>query len=626
METFSVSFTLGKASAAHGANVAHNNRKYLADNVKPRETNHNINYRMQRVERAYQELFGEAVAEYNARQKRPCRRIQNYYEHIAEGNREEPYYEVIVQFGDCQTAPVGSHRGNIVSSMLDEYMQDFERRNPNLHVFNASMHRDEACPHLHIDFIPFYTKPRQRGLKKGVSMRAALVEQGFSPENAGKNQLEQWEESERKVLEAILHRHGYEREDKNAHHKHMEISEYKSMQDARRAAAALQKMERISDQELSSESVRAMKAELSIAKQTARRLEEEKYSPYRSFFYASDDKQMYVQQEMTRRGIPYREAENGFDAQDCYLKEIRAIEKSYRTPTVSYRDRLREDIDRMLLQSSSFQELLQHLPERGYRVRTGKYVAVKPFRGERYIRLKSLGEDYSELALQNRIRAKLRFEKNISDQLDSAKESQTPNLKVLLTVQFYMKSFVTASLPMRKRKPDKPFMWTNDPELDKLLALNDAINHGKTLNSIRADFQKLTEQETAVAEEMARLERVIKRNRELIECGEVVYNGKLSEAFTTREAWNLLTMYPDIRSDNFRKLELVIRDDSKKLQEVREQHDQIRQELQKTSDQLETAERVFGGTYVQQLVGENTRQRQTEYIPNGYYTADGMRR
>ena len=123
--------------------------------------------------------------------------------------------------------------------MLDEYMQDFERRNPNLYVFNASMHRDEACPHLHIDFIPFYTKPRQRGLKKGVSMRAALVEQGFSPENAGKNQLEQWEESERNVLETILHRHGYEREDKNEHYKHMEISEYKSMQDARRAAAAL---------------------------------------------------------------------------------------------------------------------------------------------------------------------------------------------------------------------------------------------------------------------------------------------------------------------------------------------------------------------------------------------------
>ena len=78
-------------------------------------------------------------------------------------------------------------------------MSNAPRAKPNLHVFNVSLHLDEACPHLHIDFIPFYTKERQRGLKKGVSMRAALIEQGFSPK-PGRNQLEQWEESERDHL------------------------------------------------------------------------------------------------------------------------------------------------------------------------------------------------------------------------------------------------------------------------------------------------------------------------------------------------------------------------------------------------------------------------------------------
>ena len=575
METFSVSFTLGKASAAHGANVAHNNRKYLADNVKPRETNHNINFKMQRVESAYQELFGAAVAEYNARQKRPCRRIQDYYAHIAEGNREEPYYEVIVQFGDCQTAPVGSHRGNIAATMLEEYMMEFEYRNPNLHVFNASLHLDEACPHLHIDFIPFYTKERQRGLKKGVSMRAALIEQGFAPQNAGKNQLEQWEESERNILESILHRRGFEREDKNAHYKHMEIPEYKAMQDAKRVAEALQKMERVSDRDLSVESVRAMKEELSIAKQTAKRLEEEKHLPYRSFFYATDDKQVYVQQELERRGIPYREAENGFEAQVCYLKEIREIERSYRTPATSYRDTLRDDIDRLLLRSSSFQELLQHLTKRGYEVKTGKYVAVKPPHGERYIRLKSLGEFYSERVLQNRIQSKLQFEKKISDDLADAVKTHAPNVMVLRTVCVYMENFHRATYPLRKRMPDKPFMWTNDPEIDKLLALNDAINHGKTLESIRADFAKLTEQETAAAQVLEKMESVA---------------------------------------------------DGDEFQKAQGYYARIRRELQKASDQLELAERVFGGTYIQQLVRENNQRRQSEYIPSGYYPADGIRR
>ena len=49
-------------------------------------------------------------------------------------------------------------------------MKGFQARNPNRHVFNAVMHLDEVSPHLHIDFVPFYTKDRQRGLRKGVSL------------------------------------------------------------------------------------------------------------------------------------------------------------------------------------------------------------------------------------------------------------------------------------------------------------------------------------------------------------------------------------------------------------------------------------------------------------------------
>ena len=33
MEKFSISFTLGKAASLHGANIKHNNRKFIAVNV-----------------------------------------------------------------------------------------------------------------------------------------------------------------------------------------------------------------------------------------------------------------------------------------------------------------------------------------------------------------------------------------------------------------------------------------------------------------------------------------------------------------------------------------------------------------------------------------------------------------
>ena len=56
------------------------------------------------------------------------------------------------------------------AEILDEYMQDFQRRNPTLRVFSAYLHMDEATPHLHIDFIP-YTTESKRGLETRVSLK-----------------------------------------------------------------------------------------------------------------------------------------------------------------------------------------------------------------------------------------------------------------------------------------------------------------------------------------------------------------------------------------------------------------------------------------------------------------------
>lgn len=97
-------------------------------------------------------------------------------------------------------------------------MFSFQQRNPNLYVFNAVLHMDEASPHLHINFVPFYTKGRKNGLSKGVSMKQALIEEGFKPKTTKDNQLVMWEEAERREMERILHRHGFVREDKNAHY------------------------------------------------------------------------------------------------------------------------------------------------------------------------------------------------------------------------------------------------------------------------------------------------------------------------------------------------------------------------------------------------------------------------
>ena len=250
MERFSISVTLGKASSPHGANLEHNNRNFIAQNVRRDQIPHNILFKQQDVQEAYAELFGAAVEEYNEKQKQPCRRIQDYFKHISSGKREEPYYEVIVQLGDCKDTPCGSRRAEIAQKILSEYAAMFQARNKKLHVFNSVMHLDEASPHLHIDFIPFYTQGRQRGLSKGVSMKAALKEMGIAPKNSGTNQLVIWEERERKELERLLLRREFQREDKHTTHPHLTVEEYKAWKDARRYMSVFKEHRQIQPEEV----------------------------------------------------------------------------------------------------------------------------------------------------------------------------------------------------------------------------------------------------------------------------------------------------------------------------------------------------------------------------------------
>ena len=53
MDRYSISFTLGKASDPHGANLAHNNRKFTASNVHESRSGQNIKYKNQDVRAAY---------------------------------------------------------------------------------------------------------------------------------------------------------------------------------------------------------------------------------------------------------------------------------------------------------------------------------------------------------------------------------------------------------------------------------------------------------------------------------------------------------------------------------------------------------------------------------------------
>lgn len=224
-----ISAMVGKGSATH------NSRSFTAENVDSERTHLNIDYCNEPIKKVYHEMFDEALKQYNDKQKRKDRKISDYYKHIESGKQEKLFHEIIFQIGNMEDMSATGEHAELARTVLDEYYQGFQERNPYLRVFSAHLHMDEATPHIHIDFIPF-TTGSNRGLETRVSLKQALLNMGFKGEGRSDNELNRWILSEKKVLAQIMERHGIEWEQKGTHEQHLSVLDYKKQERAKEVA------------------------------------------------------------------------------------------------------------------------------------------------------------------------------------------------------------------------------------------------------------------------------------------------------------------------------------------------------------------------------------------------------
>ena len=102
-----ISYARGKGK------LRHNNREMISPNVDKARIKDNIELKRQSLADAYEEIFGDAVAEYNAKQRRSDRKISDYFEKmfgvradtmradtvIKNDNKQQSFYEYVVGVG-----------------------------------------------------------------------------------------------------------------------------------------------------------------------------------------------------------------------------------------------------------------------------------------------------------------------------------------------------------------------------------------------------------------------------------------------------------------------------------------------------------------------------------------------
>lgn len=224
----------GKGSQLHNRRDYEKIGKEFPDNIDQNLTEQNITIVDKDIREAYQEFFGEALQEYNQKQKRADRKIEDYYEHISKSkNGEKLFYEDVLQWGKKEDFQDNPELKEIAKECLKEYAETFEKRNPNLKLIGAYIHMDEVSPHLHLDYVPV-AHGYSRGLKTRNSLDKAMKEMGFQPEKESRknNATRLWKDNERQYFGNLCRNRGLEvEEERHYDRKSLSVEEYKEAKD-----------------------------------------------------------------------------------------------------------------------------------------------------------------------------------------------------------------------------------------------------------------------------------------------------------------------------------------------------------------------------------------------------------
>ena len=403
---------------------------------------------------------------------------------------------MVVQFGDMESCGLTSGNWETAKEMLDEYMKSFEERNPNMKVFNAVLHLDEATPHLHIDFVPICTN-QTRGLSTRVSLKRALAEQGITANSHKKTEWAVWKDTEFEYMTEILRRHGFERDIKNVHREHLTVDEYKDLAEKKAAILAINKqindLKKKNPTELTAEEFELLnnqndylRQRITELQQDVQKLTKQLGAQFIPVTVLNPDKLQYTADGLARAKIPHVAESNTLYVPDYAVKTLREILSHYAPlqNAVTIREQIALDIDCLIYSSANLDDLLTRLKENGYEIKQGKYIAVKHPSAERFVRLKTLGDDYCQGRLEQRILSRDDFANSTRAKIQTATYTERIFYTEMLSVTTAVKE-----LRLEPKKIDKAQIYTfhNDANIDYLV---------KQLNTI-AEF-RLTDRESIV--------------------------------------------------------------------------------------------------------------------------------
>ena len=135
--------------------VNHHNLRQYDNNQELIKTIKGSNDIVKDVKELYLDLFEEARIEYNNKQTRDDRKIDNYFNKIANDAKHDLACEIVIELGNMEYWDEKSLEYKYqMTKVFEQQLEDIQKIVPDFYIANATIHFDEHSPHMHVVGVP----------------------------------------------------------------------------------------------------------------------------------------------------------------------------------------------------------------------------------------------------------------------------------------------------------------------------------------------------------------------------------------------------------------------------------------------------------------------------------------
>lgn len=276
----------------------------------------------------------------------------------------------------------------------------------------------------------------------------------------------------------------------------------------------------------------------------------------------------------------------------------------------SWKQKIRIDIDRLIGKVKNLDELLSELETQGYTVKRGKYISIKADEQNRFVRTKTLGEDYTIDSLLSRIRWN-----DVGTTVTLTGEPAPLRNKYTETLDEITNLSKSGLKTPCKRDKNAPYSANNDIDIYKISAQLSIINRDNihSIGELEGKIEELKSEYENTRQELNRLNLKLDNLESISEQADICFELKRKSKLSTAEQLQFDICKQTLINNNItsqaelERLKALKSETSKKIAVLEKSFKDCWEMYEVYTDIADTYYEISKGDYISKLVAKQRK-------------------